>query len=84
MYYWVIYYILDIVGSLHNILICRYKERLFSYSKPYYLRESGSKAYDEGRISNTVRINRYGEVKIAAFGQCIHLLRPLGYYYSVY
>lgn len=39
IYYQVIYYVLDIVGSLNNIFICRYKERFFFIVKFYYLRE---------------------------------------------
>lgn len=77
IYYQVIYYVLDTVGSLNNILICRYKERLFFTVKPYYLRE-WKQGYEEGRISNTVRINRCGEERIAAFGPYTILLRSRG------
>lgn len=60
------------------------KKDCLLHSEPHYLRVNGSKAYDEGRTRNTVRINRYEEESVAAFGQCIILLRSLGYYYPVY
>lgn len=65
VYHWLCT-VLDTAGSLNNILIIRYKDRLLCY-----LRDHGSEAYDEGRKSNTGRINRYGEDRLLPLGNAL-------------